>query len=415
MSYYGSWKIDDVLTFVCNTHDPDTGVATDADAVPAYRVHEDETGAAILNDNMAKLDDANTVGYYSEQLTLSTANGFEKGKSYNIYISATVDGDEGTMSHNFQMEAEVDANTVSATNVSANVVQVAGVTQRGTDLAELAQFLIANTATLTDIIADDSILAKLLATDGDISGFAEATDSLQSIRDRGDSAWPTATSVTVSDKTGFSLSSAGIKAIWDQATSALTTVGSIGKLIVDNLNATISSRSSHAAAAIWSVAVRVLTAGTNLNDFDPANDTVANVTAVGTTTTNSDMVSEAPTAAQNRDAILDDATRFSGADIASILDDTGSAGVVVAGASKTGYQLSNTGIDNLFTRALTEAYAADGAAPTVAQALLAIQQFLQERVVASTTVTVKKVDGSATAMTFTINDDTSPTSITRSG
>ena len=49
-------------------------------------------------------------------------------------------------------------------------------------------------------------------------------------------------SVTVSDKTGFSLSSAGIQAIWDALTSALTTVGSIGKLLVDNINATISSR-----------------------------------------------------------------------------------------------------------------------------------------------------------------------------
>ena len=38
------------------------------------------------------------------------------------------------------------------------------------------------------------------------------------------------------------LSAAGIQAIWDALTSALTTAGSIGKLIVDNLNATISSR-----------------------------------------------------------------------------------------------------------------------------------------------------------------------------
>jgi hypothetical protein len=63
--------------------------------------------------------------------------------------------------------------------------------------------------------------------------------------------------------------------------------------------------------------------------------------------------------------------------------------------------------------ALTESYAADGAAPTLAQAVLAIQQFLQERSITSTTMTVKKLDGSATAMTFTLNDATSPTAITR--
>ena len=48
---------------------------------------------------------------------------------------------------------------------------------------------------------------------------------------------------SLTDKSGFSLSTAGIKGIWDQLTSALTTVGSLGKLIVDNINATISSRS----------------------------------------------------------------------------------------------------------------------------------------------------------------------------
>lgn len=51
--------------------------------------------------------------------------------------------------------------------------------------------------------------------------------------------------VTVSDKTGFSLSPAGVQAIWDALTSALTTLGSIGKLLVSNLDAAISSRSTY--------------------------------------------------------------------------------------------------------------------------------------------------------------------------
>lgn len=70
--------------------------------------------------------------------------------------------------------------------------------------------------------------------------------------------------VAAASKTGYALSSAGIQAIWDALTSALTTAGSIGKLLVDNINATISSRSSHAAADVWSVATRLLTAGTNI-------------------------------------------------------------------------------------------------------------------------------------------------------
>ncbi len=49
-------------------------------------------------------------------------------------------------------------------------------------------------------------------------------------------------SVLVSDKTGFSLSSGGVQAIWDALTSALTTTGSIGKWILDKLDVVLSTR-----------------------------------------------------------------------------------------------------------------------------------------------------------------------------
>jgi hypothetical protein len=47
---------------------------------------------------------------------------------------------------------------------------------------------------------------------------------------------------------GVTLAASAIQAIWDALTSALTTVGSIGKLLVDNINATISSRASQTTA-----------------------------------------------------------------------------------------------------------------------------------------------------------------------
>jgi len=67
----------------------------------------------------------------------------------------------------------------------------------------------------------------------------------------------------------------------------------------------------------------------------------------------------------------------------------------------------------VLTTQMTEAYAADGVAPTLAQAVFAIQQFLQEKAISGTTLTVKKLDGTTTAMTFTLNDATTPTSVTR--
>lgn len=90
MTFYGeNWAIDDVLTFYVNTHDPDTGSESDTDSVPSYRVYENETGTAILTGSMAKLDDSNTTGFYSEAVTLSAANGFEAGKCYAIRVAGT--------------------------------------------------------------------------------------------------------------------------------------------------------------------------------------------------------------------------------------------------------------------------------------------------------------------------------------
>lgn len=67
------------------------------------------------------------------------------------------------------------------------------------------------------------------------------------------------------------------------------------------------------------------------------------------------------------------------------------------------------------TVAVTESYNADGAAPTPVQALLGIMQILMEMSIAGTTTTVKKLDGSTTAMTLTLTLDGSgnPTAVTR--
>lgn len=64
------------------------------------------------------------------------------------------------------------------------------------------------------------------------------------------------------------------------------------------------------------------------------------------------------------------------------------------------------------TTAMTESYAADGAAPTLAQMQFMLWSFWSEVGISGVTKTTKKLDGS-TAMTFTLDSATQPTSITR--
>jgi hypothetical protein len=81
---------------------------------------------------------------------------------------------------------------------------------------------------------------------------------------------------------------------------------------------------------------------------------------------------------------------------------TGDVGGLAAGA-----------IADVWTTALTEAYAADGAAFTGAQALFMVWAFLAEKAIVTTTLTANQLDGVTPAMTFTLDDGTNPTSLTR--
>ena len=88
-------EVGDNLVFSIACHDPDTGVLTDADSAPTYRIYEDETATPILTGTMTKLDDAGTTGFYTELIACTSGAGFENGKTYTIYIEATVDSDKG--------------------------------------------------------------------------------------------------------------------------------------------------------------------------------------------------------------------------------------------------------------------------------------------------------------------------------
>ncbi len=67
----------------------------------------------------------------------------------------------------------------------------------------------------------------------------------------------------------------------------------------------------------------------------------------------------------------------------------------------------------VMTTQMTESYRTDGSAPTIAQALCETLGHMGESSISGTTKTVKKFDGSTSAATFTLNDATTPTAITR--
>jgi hypothetical protein len=153
--------------------------------------------------------------------------------------------------YGFRAAALNDALCDGGDVLDVNLTEIVGTAQRAADLAEIAQYLFANGVTLTAIIANNSVMARILATTGNVVNYSETTDSLQSIRDvaphgtamRGTDNAALATDVSTigtnvgliladtgtdgvvvaaASKTGYALSAAGRGAIWDVVLTAGT-------------------------------------------------------------------------------------------------------------------------------------------------------------------------------------------------
>ncbi len=151
---------------------------------PVLSVKEGGNATPITAGVSVSVDVASVTGLNEATIVATAANGYEVGKSYAIYISTgTVDGD----------------------NVAGEVV---------------GEFTIAASAAAVDLAN---------ATDG-LGALKTLLDAIPTTAMRG-------TDGALTDKAGFSLSTAGILAVWHQALSAVVTAGSVGKLIKDEITA----------------------------------------------------------------------------------------------------------------------------------------------------------------------------------
>lgn len=99
----------------------------------------------------------------------------------------------------------------------------------------------------------------------------------------------------------------------------------------------------------------------------------------------------------------------------NILDDTGTdiPASITALNDLSAAEVNAEVVDALATDVIADSIPADGSRPTIAQALYMLVQYMNERSVSTTTVTVKKPDGASTLYTLTLDDASDPTSVTR--
>jgi hypothetical protein len=101
---------------------------------------------------------------------------------------------------------------------------------------------------------------------------------------------------------------------------------------------------------------------------------------------------------------------------AAIADGAIDAGAIASDAITAAKLASDVATEiagGVLTTQMTEAYAANGVAPTLAQSVFAIHQLLMQMSISGTSLTVKKLDNSTTAFVVTLNDATAPTGAAR--
>ena len=182
-----------------------------------------------------------------------------------------------------------------------------------------------------------------------------------------------------------------------------------------------------AAGASYFVVVSAITVDSQTVSFIPATFSIGYPDAILNTTvaTLASQTSFTLTAGPAEDdalngcvAVIHDVASAVQLSFVTITDYTGATKTVTlgSGATFTVAATDNISVLKPYLRQntlLTESYSADGSAPTLEQALNEIVQFLWEKSVSGTTVTVKKRDGTTTAGTATLSDASNPASITR--
>jgi hypothetical protein len=235
-------------------------------------------------------------------------------------------------------------------------------------------------------------VGSVTGTVGGIAGTTQTLDALQTAQNsaHGAGSWATAA--------GFSTHAAAD--VWAVGTRTLT---SFGTLVAD------------AAAAVWAAVTRTLSAGTNIvlakgtgvtgfNDLDASGVR----SAVGMASANLDtQIGTLATA-----ATLATVAGYVDTEVAAIKAKTDNlpASPAAVGSAMT---LTSAYDFSKGTVAMTEGYAAEGAAMTPAQALHMVWSMLNTKEIAATTLTTRKLDGTTAAMTFTLDSATTPTAQTR--
>lgn len=243
--YAGDFTAGDTFDVKFTTRRFSTGAPFTLAGTPVISAYPDNSVTQLTAGITLTVDFDSVTGLNNVRVVATVGNGYAAGSSYALVITTgTVDSVSvvGEVIGSFTLGRSAAFARLGAPSGASVSADIAGV-QSDTDNIQTRI-----PAALVGGRMDSSIGAAAAGVLAAASFAAGAFDAV----------W------TVSTRTLTAFGASLVQEIFDRATSALTTAGSIGKLFVDNLNAAISSRSSHSAADVWASGTRTLTAATNI-------------------------------------------------------------------------------------------------------------------------------------------------------
>jgi len=193
--------------------------------------------------------------------------------------------------------AEMELRTLLAADYTIvsdlGTVQSADHTAGIADIPTVAEFN-ARTLVSAGYASPTNITAGVITTVTNLTNAATAGDFNATQKTSLNNATP---AVTVSDKTEFSLSTAGVKAIWDQLTSATTAIGSMGKKLADWVVGTIDTYTGNTKQTADHTAAIAAIPTTAMRGTDSANTIIPDVagTAAALHTTTRSLITTVDT------------------------------------------------------------------------------------------------------------------------
>lgn len=329
---------------------------TDTGTLGALSVNVKVTGALSVKQTYMVVSSAVYDALFgTDNLKVNTTEW--AGTVVNPLINNRVDVSVGAMADNVQTAASIAANAITNAKIAADAIG-------SSEFAQAAADKVWSTAAraLTD---------KAGFT---ISGTKTTLDVLQDIP----------------PGTEMGLTNAAVDKVWDEAQAGHTIAGTFGKY----LDVEVSSVGG-GGTSDWTAAER--------EQFRSA----LGIDGTKTAATGGQLQNKSELVAQD----VADALKLAptaGAPAADSVMDTLDAKIT----SRSSHTAADAATATL-TTVMTESYAAQGAAPTLAQAMFLTMQQAGEFAISGTTITTKKLDGIATAATFTLDDATNPTSRTR--